>query len=76
MKKDEQLLAEAYKKVYENVEHSLGNVLAARYHEGKGLDNETLHHVLEELEEILTDAQNDPDPSSALSSLISKLKVD
>lgn len=62
--------------VNEAVEQSLGNVLSSYYHEGKGLDNETLHHVIVELEEILNSAKNDPDPASALESLLLKLKVD
>ena len=77
MNKDARLIAEAYKKVLkENVEQSLGNVLTSYYHQGKGLDNETLHDVIVELEEILNVAKNDPDPASALESLLLKLKVD
>ena len=77
MNKDALLIAEAYSKILkENVEQSLGNVLSSYYHQGKGLDNETLHHVIVELEEILNVAKNDPDPASALESLLLKLKVD
>ena len=81
MNKDTQLIAEAYKKVLkENVDQSLGkslgNVLTSYYHQGKGLDNDTLHDVIVELEEILNSAKNDPDPASALEGLLLKLKVD
>ena len=62
--------------VKENVDQSLGNVLTSYYHQGKGLDNDTLHDVIVELEEILNSAKNDPDPASALEGLLLKLKVD
>jgi hypothetical protein len=77
MNKDAKLLAEAYNKILkENVDQSLGNVLTSYYHQGKGLDNDTLHDVIVELEEILNSAKNDSDPASALESLLIKLKVD
>lgn len=77
MNKDALLIAEAYKKILkESTDQSLGKVLASYYHEGKGIDNETLHHVIVELEEILNTAKNSDDPASALEHLISSLRVD
>ncbi len=62
--------------IKESKPHSLGNVLASYYHEGKGIDNETLHHILAELEEILTTAKHSDDPAFALEQLISALSID